>query len=439
MSKARAAYTALAFFAVPFAALYLMWRSRRQPEYRAHWAERFGLARYSIDKRAPVIWIHAVSLGETRAAEPLIAALAERYPRHSFLLTHMTPTGRAAGADIATRWPGRIMQSYLPYDLPYAVKHFLREVQPVLGVVMETEVWPNLLAAANARRTPIVLVNARLSEQSYQGYRRFTTLMREAAQGFSLVLAQADADAARLRQLGARSVDVIGNLKFDFPVNEAQVAQGKAWRRARGERPVWLFAATREGEEAMILDALPRDRTAAVVIVPRHPQRFDEVARAIEARGLPFVRRSIESGKASGSDPDLFLGDSMGELAMYYAAADVALIGGSLIDAGGQNLIEACALGTPVVVGPHTYNFAQATADAIDAGAAMRVSNVREAVAAMASIAGDAERHRQMSEAALRFAATYRGATARTMQRLAPFIDAASAAESVQAADRVAR
>ncbi|MGH6611025.1 MAG: lipid IV(A) 3-deoxy-D-manno-octulosonic acid transferase, partial [Burkholderiaceae bacterium] len=420
MSVMRAAYTALAFLAIPFAALYLLWRSRKQSEYRAHWPERFGLERYS-PHRAPIIWIHAVSLGETRAAEPLIDALVEHYPQHLLLLTHMTPTGRAAGADVAARWPRRVMQSYLPYDLPYAVRRFLRAHRPVLGIAMETEVWPNLLAAANEQQVPVALVNARLSEQSYRGYHRFAALMRETMQRLSLVLAQTSSDAERLRRLGASNVDVVGNMKFDIKIDEALVERGRAWKRARGERPVWLFATTREGEESMILDALPKAGSAVVVIVPRHPQRFDEVACDIEARGLRYVRRS--DANKSGSDSDLFLGDSLGEMPMYYAAADVAFVGGSLVNVGGHNLIEACVVGTPVVVGPHTFNFVQATADAIGAGAAVRVASAHDAIVMMKSITDDPARRAQMSEAALRFAAAHRGATARTVQRLAPFID----------------
>ncbi len=425
MTAARAAYTAVAFFAMPFAAAYLLWRSRRQPEYRRHWAERFGFARYRRSGDEPLIWIHAVSLGETRAAEPLIDALALQYPRHRFLLTHMTPTGRAAGADIAERLSGRVLQTYLPYDLPYAVRRFLRAFRPVIGISVETEAWPNLVAIATEQRIPMALVNARLSERSYRLSRRYAALMRETAARFSMALAQTDADADRIRQVGASDVEVTGNMKFDFAPDEAQIARGKAWRRSCGEQPIWVFASTREGEEAMILDALPQRLDATVVIVPRHPQRFDEVARLIEVRGLPLVRRSSSSFEAAPK-PGVFLGDSMGEMATYYAAADVAFIGGSLLNLGGQNLIEACAVGTPVVVGPHTFNFEQATHDAIEAGAAVRVVNAAEAVATMASIANDRQRREQMSEAALKFTGAHRGATARSLARLAPFIEAAS-------------
>src|SRR5918993_2807435 len=214
MTLARATYTAVAFLAIPFAALHLLWRSRRQPEYRLHWAERFGFARYVHNVERPLIWIHAVSLGETRAADPLIDALAARYPRHDFLLTHMTPTGRAAGAQIAARICGRVLQTYLPYDLPYAVRRFLSAFKPVIGITVETEAWPNLVAIASEHCIPMALVNGRLSERSYRRSRRYAALMRETAARFSLALAQTQSDATRIRKVGASDVDVTGNLKF---------------------------------------------------------------------------------------------------------------------------------------------------------------------------------------------------------------------------------
>lgn len=434
MSVARTGYTAFVWFAAPFAALYLLWRSRKQPEYRAHWGERFGWARYGGGGDRALIWVHAVSVGETRAAEPLIAALLERYPQHGLLLTHMTPTGRDAGRAVADRWPGRMVQVYLPYDLPFAVRKFLRAFRPVVGIGMETETWPNLLALAHEEGVPMVLVNARLSEKSLAQARRTPNLVREAAQNFTLVLAQTAADAERMRQAGAERIEVVGNLKFDFTPAPDLVEQGRRLRAALGVRPVLLFASTREGEEPLLLDVLQAlDSRARVLLVPRHPQRFDDVARMLAARGRRFVRRSELGDLAtvqSGPDPDFVLGDSMGEMALYYAAADVALIGGSLLPLGGQNLIEACAVGTPVVVGPHTFNFEQATADAIDAGAAVRATTPAEALAEMHAIAGDSARRQAMSEAALRFAAQHRGATARTLQRLEPFISASAAPPS---------
>ena len=434
MSLARAVYTLLVWIAVPFAALYLLWRSRRQPAYRAHWGERFGWARYPrLDDGRPLIWVHAVSVGETRAAEPLVAALAARYPQHAFLLTHMTPTGRATGAELAARWPGRIKQVYLPYDLPFAVRRFLRAFTPVIGIGMETETWPNLLAAARDAGLPMVLVNARLSEKSLAKARRAPGLMREAARCFTVVLAQTEADAARMREVGAERIEVIGNLKFDIAIDEALVERGREFRRSAGGRPVLLFAVTREGEEELLLDALTRSPAESradtlVIVVPRHPQRFDEVAALIEARGYAVLRRSSMAAwlAPETSGKTVVLGDSMGEMAKYYASCDVAYIGGSLLPLGGQNLIEACAVGVPVVVGPHTFNFAQATDDAVAAGAAQRVGDARSAVDAMWDIATQPERRSRMGDAAQRFARQHRGATARAVGHIVPLMESAA-------------
>ncbi len=431
MSLPRFAYTVLVWLVVPLAALYLLWRSRRQPAYRAHWGERFGWARYSVPRGRPIIWIHAVSVGETRAAEPLVSALAQRFPQHGFLLTHMTPTGRATGAELAARWPGRVTQAYLPYDMPFAVRRLLRAYAPVVGLGMETETWPNLLAEARAAGLPMVLVNARLSERSLAKAKRLPRLMGEAAHSFTKVLAQTDADAKRMREVGARQVVVIGNLKFDFTPDPMLVEQGRAFRAAAGGRKVLLFATTREGEEAMLLDALAAsDDTsigeAIVILVPRHPQRFDDVARLIAARGRPVLRRSTLTNWSAAAGtinaPTVLLGDSMGEMAMYYASCDVAYVGGSLLPQGGQNLIEACAVGVPVVVGPHTFNFAQATDDAVAVGAAQRVGDARAAVDAMWDIANDTARRLRMGDAATKFARQHRGATARAIEYIVPLL-----------------
>jgi len=444
MSRPRFFYTLLVWIAMPLAALYLLWRSRRQPDYRRHWGERFGWADYGVIAQrlraapsAPLIWVHAVSVGETRAAEPLIAALAERFADARFLLTHMTPTGRATGAELAARWPGRVVQCYLPYDLPFAVRRFLRAWRPAIGLGMETETWPNLLAATRAAGLPMVLVNARLSEKSLRSAQRTPALMREAAQTFTLVLAQTEADATRMRVVGAQRIEVIGNLKFDFAPDAALVEQGQRFRAELGGRPLLVFANTREGEEGLLLAALTRQaaqRAAAralLLIVPRHPQRFDEVARLIGQAGFAVQRRSAAASwsppQPGAPEATVLLGDSMGEMAMYYAAADAAYPGGSLLPLGGHNLIEACAAGIPVVVGPHTFNFAQAAEDAIAAGAAVRVGDADAVVAAMLAIAGDTARRERMSAAALAFAAQHRGATQRAVQRIAPLLQARSA------------
>lgn len=411
-------YTLLVHALLPWAALYLLWRARRQPEYLAHWGERFGFFR-AVAPAQPVIWIHAVSVGETRAAQPLVAALRERYPGHRILMTHMTPTGRATSAAL---FGDAVLRVYLPYDTPWAMRRFLRRFRPVLGIVMETELWPNLVAACRAMDIPLVLVNARLSEKSARGYARFPQLARQTLQNLRAIAAQSENDARRLMALGASAVEVLGNLKFDV----APPADLPDFRARIGTRPVFLCASTREGEEALILDAwlkLGDFGTALLAIVPRHPQRFDEVAKWIEARGLKLQRRS--DGRPVAADTQVWLGDSLGEMFAYYAAADVAFVGGSLLDYGCQNLIEPCALGVPVLFGPSTYNFAEAAREALFAGAARQVPDAASLVATALALLSDAPGRQAMGEAARRFAQAHRGATERTLALIARFIRAA--------------
>jgi len=415
---ALAAYSAAWWLAAPLAALYLLWRSLAQREYRRHWGERFLGRGAAPPAGRPLIWVHAVSVGETRAAQPLIEQLARELPKASFLLTHTTPTGRAVGQSIVAALAGRVAQRYLPYDLRFAVARFLHETRPSVGVIMETEVWPNMLQATRRSAVPMLLANARLSEKSAARGRRFAALLEPAAEAFDRIAAQSDADRARIARWYGRPIDVTGNLKFDLAVSGALVDAGRALRAGWGERPLWLFASTRDGEEALLLDAWMRrggkfDSDPNLLIVPRHPQRFDEVAQLIEARGLACLRRSRGVWPQSLPAGTVLLGDTMGEMALYYAAADVALIGGSLRDFGAQNLIEACAVGTPVVLGPSTFNFAQAAADATAAGAALQVGDADEALAAMDALCRDPQRLRAMGEAALGFASAHRGATAR--------------------------
>ncbi|MBE2259532.1 MAG: lipid IV(A) 3-deoxy-D-manno-octulosonic acid transferase [Rhodobacteraceae bacterium] len=410
---ARLGYSLLFYLAMPLVWLRLLWRARRQREYLQHLGERHGF--HARRPARPLIWLHAVSVGETRAAEPLIRALLQAYPEHGLLLTHMTPTGRATAAALLASFPERLTQAYLPYDLPGASARFLDHFQPQVGLLMETELWPNLLHAASRRRLPMLLINARLSVRSQRGYRRLASLMRPALASLRGVAAQTAADAERLQQLGATATTICGNLKFDVVPGAAQLQLGAGWRQAFGRRPVWLLASSREGEEALILDAFAAMRVAdlLLVLVPRHPQRFAEVAELVAARGLAFCRRS--AGALPGSTTQVWLGDSMGEMAAYYALANVALIGGSLLPFGGQNLIEAAACGCPVLLGPHSFNFAQASEDAIACGAARRVGDAAEAAAAVSELLADGSRLAAMSDAARCFSQAHRGATARTL------------------------
>jgi 3-deoxy-D-manno-octulosonic-acid transferase len=426
MEAARALYTTLGSAALPLLPLRLWWRGRKEPGYRRQISERFG--RYRGNVTGPVYWIHAVSVGETRAATPLVQRLTAAYPGATLLLTHMTAAGRETGQ---TLFGDRVVQAWLPYDVPFAVHAFYAHFRPAAGFVLETELWPNLVAAAQAAGIPLFLVNGRLSERSARRYQRFEALIRPMLGRLAGVAAQSAADAARLAELGAPEAIVTGNLKFDVTIPRAALELGAGFRARFGQtRPIWLAASTREGEEALLLDALARRALPGnplLLLVPRHPQRFATVAELLSARGVPFVRRS-EGGAPVPADIGVVLGDSMGEMQGYYAAADVAFVGGSLLPLGGQNLIESLAVGTPVLVGPHTFNFAEATAGAIDAGAALRVADADALVAALAALLADPGRRQAMGLAARAFHALHRGAADRLWEWLAPQLGAGAAA-----------
>jgi 3-deoxy-D-manno-octulosonic-acid transferase len=411
--------------ALPLVLARLWWRGRREPGYREHIAERFGLFE-GERPTAPAIWVHAVSVGETRAAEPLIAALLDAYPQHTILLTHMTPTGRATGRQLFGKYGDRVRQAYLPYDIGFLVGRFIRHFQPRACILMETEVWPNLIAQCTQRLVHVALVNARLSERSLKKAMRLKKLMMPAARQIDCIAAQTGADAQRIRQLGARNVHVTGSIKFDVTPPDDMLERGRRLREQIGARRVLSCAITREGEEALILDALATAdlRDTLLLVVPRHPQRFDEVAALAAARGLPTARRSALGDASLPADVRVLVGDSMGEMFAYHAAADVVFIGGSLLPLGGHNLIEACAVGRPVLIGPHTFNFSAVTADAIAAGAARQVPDARAMFDdALRLLRDDAERE-EMGARALAFAQQHRGATTRTLAVLRPFIRA---------------
>ncbi|HZW14259.1 MAG TPA: lipid IV(A) 3-deoxy-D-manno-octulosonic acid transferase [Noviherbaspirillum sp.] len=417
----RAIYSFAWWLALPLVLLRLWLRGRKEPGYRQHLGERFGFYRAATGRPGErKLWVHAVSVGETRAAEPLIDALLAAYPDHSILLTHMTPTGRATGRTLFGKHGGRVVQCYLPYDIGWMVGRFLRHFAPRICILMETEVWPNVMAQCVRHRVPVALVNARLSERSLARAKRLSALMGDAARAMSCVAAQTDADAGRLRQLGTPNVHVTGSIKFDVAPPEEMLAKGTMLRRQLGSRPVLLCASTREGEEQLILDAWAASRTTDVLltIVPRHPQRFDEVQKLIEARGLRVYRRSAIADAAIPQDADVLLGDTMGEMFAYYAACDVAFIGGSLLPLGGQNLIEACAVGKPVLIGPHTFNFAVATEDAIAAGATLRVKDASGMIREALRLLQTNQARQAMGANAQGFARQHRGATARTMDLL---------------------
>jgi 3-deoxy-D-manno-octulosonic-acid transferase len=412
---ARILYSTALRLLTPVLLLRYAWRGRAEPLYRHAMRERLG--RHGRGAGPGAVWVHAVSLGETRAASALIDALRELRPGMRLLLTHGTATGREAGKALLREGD---VQAWLPLDTPGAVRRFLRHFRPSVGVLMETEIWPNLLYAARRDGVPMVLANARLSERSRRKGERLAWLLRPALRGLRLVLAQTADDAARLRASGAGNVEVAGNLKFDMTPDPLLLARGRAWRDALG-RQVVLAASTREGEEAPLLAAW-REQVMPLapprpllLIVPRHPQRFDEVATLIEASGLAMFRRSTwaDAPPPEAGAADAWLGDSLGEMALYYAAAQVALLGGSFAPLGGQNLIEAAACGCPVVMGPHTFNFADAAQLALASGAAARVSDISQALVRALGMPGNEDKRGAMSERATDFAASHRGAARR--------------------------
>ena len=436
-------YSALTWAAQPLLRRKLRRRAVAEPGYGEHIAERFGHYAPSLDRAdraAPLVWIHAVSLGETRAAAILLTALRQQLPGMRLLLTHGTATGRAEGAKLLQ--PGDV-QVWQPWDTRAAVARFLQRFRPAVGLLMETELWPNLVAGCRAHGVPLALVNARLSDTSQRQAQRLAWLARPAYAALAAVWAQTELDAQRLRSLGAPVQAVLGNLKFDLVPDAAPLAQGRAWR-THSARPVVLFASSREGEEALWLEnALdlaskqPLSHTghalAAIksevhqrqdvqwLIVPRHPQRFDAVAQLLEGAGLRVSRRSQWTDAPAPAD--VWLGDSLGEMALYYGLADVALLGGSFAPLGGQNLIEAAACACPVVLGPHTFNFAEAADLACAAGAAQRVVDMAQGVAAACALAQERASLALARDTAAQFAQAHRGAAQATAAAAAQLLE----------------
>ena len=427
----RWAYRFLLWLGFPLIWLYLLKRSKKQPAYRQFWGERLGYYAVGIDEKdlqgntLRPIWLHAVSVGEMRACAPIIQAIRIAAPHRPVLLTCMTPTGRetaqALFGDFATI-------AYLPYDYPAAIRRFLQHFRPQCGVVMETEIWPNLLHESAAAKIPLVLANARLSAASFRAYQRISALIAPAMAKWSLVLAQAPADAERLAALGARATKVMGSVKFDHNNDAAIIARGQAWRAAllqQANRPLVLLASSREGEEAAFLAQWQSvyGQTAAaplLIIVPRHPQRFDAVADLIRSHGLALQRRSQWQQDIVAAE--VILGDSMGEMAAWFAASDVCIMGGSLLPFGSQNFIEACALGCPVLLGPHTFNFAAATAAALAEGAAWQGQTLGEILDKTQQLLLDDTARQAMSAAGVEFANAHRGATARLVDELTTYL-----------------
>lgn len=409
-------YSILLTIILPFVPLKLLWRGFKQPAYLRHWGERFGFYNTPVNKA--IIWLHCVSVGETRAAEPLIKALQLHYPLHQILITHGTPTGREASEAL---FGDSVQRAYLPYDVPFAVNKFLKHFQPKIGLLMETELWFNLIAACKQREIPLLLLNARLSEKSAIGYAKLGKLAAEGLQNLDAIAAQTSEDATRLQTLGAQHVSITGNLKFDVKPPADSVDKGLQLRGLLGvDRTIFLASSTRKGEEKHILEAV-KGLDVLTIIVPRHPQRFNDVEGIILKSGLSYQRRSNLVGPVD-KRIQVILGDSMGELFAYYAACDFTFIGGSLLEYGGQNLIEAACMGKPILIGEHTFNFADATENAIRAKAAIRVKNLAALRDRIQYLLHNAPQRVKMGKAALRFSAASTGATVHMMKLIASYL-----------------
>ncbi|MEZ5530381.1 MAG: lipid IV(A) 3-deoxy-D-manno-octulosonic acid transferase [Porticoccaceae bacterium] len=415
---ARFLYTLLFYLLTPLILLRLLWRSRRAPDYRCRWAERFGFVPPVAHGR-PVIWVHSVSVGETLAAVPMIRALQVRHPESLLAVTTMTPTGSAR---VRAVFGDSVYHVYAPYDLPCALGRFLKRVRPQLLVIMETELWPNLIHSCHSRGVPIVLANARLSEKSAGGYRKFSVLTGPMLKVIDAIAAQHRDDGERFLSLGLPEprLTVTGNIKFDLDIDTSlsqQAADLKAQWQGESGRPIWLVASTHRGEDEIILDAfallLEKFPSLLLVLVPRHPERFNEVAQLCESRGNTLVRRS--SGAIPGRGDQVLLGDTMGELLLFFGACDIAFVGGSLVPVGGHNLIEPAAWQVPVLSGPHLFNFAEASRLLLDAGGmavCVDASGIAEKVGELLATPQAAT---QMGEAAKSVAESNRGALARLL------------------------
>ena len=399
----------------PLLLLKLKHRAKVEPLYGYHIHERFGTYVDPTPVGGSFVWVHAVSLGETRAVGSFISELRTALPGMRLLLTHGTATGRTQGQSLLEEGDVQVWQ---PWDTPQAIHRFLQHFKPRIGLLVETEVWPNWVAACARAHVPLCLINARFSEKSQRMAQRFQWIAGPAYAGLSAVWAQTEQDAARLRSLGAKVKGVLGNFKFDQKPNVEQLNQGRAMRLVTNKAVVML-ASSREGEEQMLLDAL-KTQTVQWLVVPRHPQRFEAVAKIFESAGLSVARRSQDT--MAFPPADVWIGDSLGEMSLYFGLADVALLGGSFAPLGGQNLIEAAACGCPVVMGPHTFIFAQAAELAIAEGAAVQVNDMAQGVEFALNLSSKPKALESASSAALAFAHAHQGAALRASKAVVDFV-----------------
>lgn len=411
------AWSFVIYLLTPYLIWHLLWRGIRYPAYWRRWHERFGYLEPLRGHR--VIWVHAVSVGEVRSSAALISRLMALYPEHRILVTTMTPTGSEQVRDL---FGEAVSYAYVPYDFPGSVRRFMARAEPEFAVIAETEFWPNLFAACSQRAIPLLLVNVRLSQASLQGYLWVPKTARAMLANADLVCAQTRTDEHRLKTLGVDDalIHVTGNLKFDVPVPDSALEEGRRLREQwDGERPVLVAGSTHKGEERRLLKAFSLVRSSfpnlLLVIVPRHPERFGSVARLCRRAGYSVVRRS-RGERTIDASVDILIGDTMGELQRLYSAADIAFIGGSLVRVGGHNVLEACAVGCPVLFGPHMFHFEEIGAMALDEGAGRQVYDVGSLAESVLLYLEQADLRLAAGEAARRLVAANSGALDRTLE-----------------------
>lgn len=412
-------YTLAMFLVTPLLVLRLLARGVRSKPYHRRWPERFGF--FDAPGFSGSLWVHAVSVGEVNAAEPLIKALHRDYPEAPIVITTVTPTGMAR---VRQLFGDSVFHVYLPYDLPFAVSRFLNRIRPRLALIVETEIWPNLYFACRNRGIPLMIVNARLSDRSMRGYKPMRSMVRSALRCVHTIAAQSRSDAARYRLLGAdpQKIVVAGNMKFDMPIPDGAVDAGRLMREHWGpRRPVWIAASTHEGEELAVLEAhlqiLKRLPDALLLLAPRHPERFRVVEHAVRSLGFNVATRSCN--KVPASSNQVFVIDAMGQLMPFFAASDVAFVGGSLVSIGGHNVLEPAALSVPVLVGPHTFNFEEITCSLIQQGGADRVPSADQLGSVALKLLLDDERRVKMGNAAQQVFERERGAVQRISRMIA--------------------
>lgn len=411
----KALYSLLFYLALPFILLRLVWRGIKAPDYFKRWNERFGRIA-TRESTAPLIWVHAVSVGEAEACRPLISGLQQRYPAHQILITTMTPTGSAR---VKSLFAESVLHVYLPYDLPFAINRFLRAMRPQFGIIMETELWPNLIIACADQKIPVVIANARLSARSTRGYQKLSKFTRQMLQSIPLIATQTQTDREHFLQLGAdkTTVHAVGNLKYEIALPASAMERAESMRSLWGSRPVLIAASTHEGEEEQILDAARKIRSQfkelLLILVPRHPERFDRVAALSRKAGLTTLRRS--EGKPCHSQVQVLVVDTMGELTFFYGAADVAFIGGTLVPHGGHNLLEAAALSRPIITGPHYFNFLEVTRQFLQQGAAMEVTNSEQLADSVITLLSTPQQRTEMGEAGRKLIEQSKGASKRLL------------------------